>query len=48
MTESERAIPAHPAPKPRPSLFKQAIRRARIEATERTGVVVDLRALAYP
>ncbi len=43
MTESEHAIPAHPAAEPRPSPLKQAIRQARIEAAERTGVVVDLR-----
>jgi hypothetical protein len=38
MTESERAIPANPAVEPRPSPLKQAIRQARIEATERTAV----------
>jgi hypothetical protein len=43
MTESEHAIPAGPAGEPRPSPLKQAIRQARIEAAERTGVVVDLR-----
>jgi hypothetical protein len=43
MTESEHAIPAGPAAEPRPSPLKQAIRQARIEAAERTGVVVDLR-----
>jgi hypothetical protein len=43
MTESEHAIPASPAAEPRPSPLKQAIRQARIEAAERTGVVVDLR-----
>jgi hypothetical protein len=43
MTESEHAIPANPAAEPRPSPLKQAIRQARIEAAERTGVVVDLR-----
>jgi hypothetical protein len=43
MTESEHAIPALPAAEPRSSPLKQAIRQARIEAAERTGVVVDLR-----
>jgi hypothetical protein len=43
MTESEHAIPAHPAAEPRPSPLKQAVRQARIDAAERTGVVVDLR-----
>ena len=42
MTESEHAIPASPAPE-RASPLKQAVRQARIEAAERTGVVVDLR-----
>jgi hypothetical protein len=42
MTESEHAIPG-PAGEPRPSPLKQAVRQARIEAAERTGVVVDLR-----
>jgi hypothetical protein len=43
MTESEHAIPASPAAEPRPSPLKQALRQARIDAAERTGVVVDLR-----
>lgn len=42
MTQSEHAAPAGPD-EPQPSRLKQAIRQARIEAAERTGVVVDLR-----
>ena len=42
MTQSEHAAPVGPD-EPRPSRLKAAIRQARIEAAERTGVVVDLR-----
>jgi hypothetical protein len=43
MTQTEQAHPVNAADEPRPSRLKQAIRQARIEAAERTGVVVDLR-----
>lgn len=45
MTEPEHAFPraAERAAEPRPSRLKEAVRQARIEAAERTGVVVDLR-----
>jgi hypothetical protein len=41
MSEPEQALPQSHAP--RPSRLKEAVREARIEAAERTGVVVDLR-----
>lgn len=41
MSEPEQALPHSNAP--RPSRLKEAVREARIEAAERTGVVVDLR-----
>jgi hypothetical protein len=41
MSEPEHAF--SPANNPRPSRLKEALRQARIEAAERTGVVVDLR-----
>jgi hypothetical protein len=41
MSEPEHAF--SPANDPRPSRLKEAMRQARIEAAERTGVVVDLR-----
>lgn len=43
MTESEHAMPFGSAAEPQPSRLRQAVRQARIEAAERTGVVVDLR-----
>ncbi|MGE0751734.1 MAG: hypothetical protein AB7K64_14245 [Variibacter sp.] len=41
MSEPEQALPQSHGP--RPSRLKEAVREARIEAAERTGVVVDLR-----
>lgn len=41
MTELESSAASHPR-EPRPSALKIAVREARIEAAERTGVVVDL------
>lgn len=45
MTESDRAMDERPSPESvsRPSRLKDAVREARIDLAERTGVVVDLR-----
>ena len=43
MTESDRAVEENDPAETRPAPLKDAVRQARIEMAERTGVVVDLR-----